>query len=399
MASKCGIAGMVLCLLLFQIALGQVHVTSTVMKQALIFRPNQEVIRGTIAEIGEQSIVVLSSGQEIAVPIADISRIIWTCDPGPARGFLCGAILGGYASSYIYTRSLNNNGFFETGNALMFFLVVPPSMAIGAGIGYLINPGSARKEVLFDLAGSDEERARERVRLIEAATDGSRGGDLHVTLQASQVFAHMPELNLPNSFSSYEISRVTGFNLLRKAQVTYSVAPEWEIGVALVWFGEPLQSSYGYEYSYSENPDSNLNKTLTGLQSFEAFGKCIVASYNPLYYILDSRFVFKVGGGFGTASINFKRTTSLFTWSYDGYGQNGTNSLQDSYFRISDDYPVGYIFGQIEFTLVDGFSLGLVADKVFGPSSDVPAVPEANIPARTLSFENTSVGFSINFSF
>jgi hypothetical protein len=398
MASRCIISGVVLYACVCQILVGQVRVTSSVMKQALIFRPNQEVIRGTIAEIGEQSIVVLSSGQEIVVPIADISRIIWTCDPRPARGFLCGAILGGYASSYLYTRSLNNNGFFETGNALVFFLVVPPSMAIGAGIGYLIDPGSARKEVLFDFAGSDEERARERARLIEAATDGSRGSNLHVTLQASQVFAHMPELNLPNSFSSYEISRVTGFNLLRKAQVTYSVAPEWEIGVALVWFGEPSQSSYGYEHSYSQNPDSNVNKTLTGLQSFEAIGKCIVASYNPLYYILDSRFAFKVGGGFGTASIDFKRTTSLYTWSY-GNSQYGSNSLQDSHFSISDDYLVGYIFGQIEFELVDGFSLGLVADKVFGPSSDIPAVPEANIPARTLSFDNTSVGFSINVSF
>lgn len=394
MASKCGIAGTVLCLLLFQIGVGQVHVTSTVMKQALIFRPNQEVIRGTIVEIREDSIVVLSSEREVTVPIADIGRIIWTYDSGPARGFVYGAILGGYASSYIYTRSLNSDGFFGTENALGFFLVVPPSMAIGAGIGFLIDPGPSHKEILFDFAGSDEERARERARLVEAATDGSGGSNLHVTFQASQVSAHMPEFNFPNSLSSYENSRVTRFNLLRKAQVTYSVAPEWEIGVALVWFGEPSQSSYGYENSYSDYPGVNAGKTSSGLQSFEAFGKCIVASYNPLYYILDSRFVFKVGGGFGTASINFKRTTSLFTWSYDGYGQNGTNSLQDSYFSISDDYPVGYIFAQVEFNLVDGFSIGLVADNVFGPSSDVPAVPEANIPARTLSFDNASVGFS-----
>jgi hypothetical protein len=60
---------------------------------------------------------------------------------------------------------------------------------------------------------------------------------------------------------------------------------------------------------------------------------------------------------------------------------------------------VGYLFGQVEYEAVDGLSFGLVLDNVFGPSRDAPAVPEANIPARTRDFGNSSVGFTISVHF
>jgi hypothetical protein len=113
-----------------------------------------------------------------------------------------------------------------------------------------------------------------------------------------------------------------------------------------------------------------------------------------LYRILESRFTVKVGGGFGTASIDYTRTTSA--WSYV---QFGTGSQQSSLFTVSENILVGYLFGQVEYEVVDGLSLGLVADNVFGPSRDAPAVPEANIPAQALNFGNSSVGFTMSIHF
>jgi hypothetical protein len=96
----------------------------------------------------------------------------------------------------------------------------------------------------------------------------------------------------------------------------------------------------------------------------------------------------KVGGGLGIASIDYNRSTTI----------SGITP-QYSSFNIADNSLSAYFFGQLDFELVEGLSVGLIADKVFGPSRDAPAVPEANIPAQTINFGNTSVGFTVSFHF
>ena len=390
MAKSIIIVGVLLCLFLSQVTFGQVQVKSTVIKQVLVFRHNQDAIRGRLVEIQAESLVVLSSEREVTVPFADISRIILTYEQGPRRGPIYGAVLAGYASTYILARSQDHGGFLETQNmSLYLLLVVAPSIALGAGIGYLVDPGSAQKEEVFDFTGSDEVKAGEKSRLARAATHESRESKVHITFQGSHVNSNIPKLILPGSSTSYDYGTISEFNWLRRVQATYSVVPEVEAGVALVWFSEPPQSSYGYE-SLS-NTDT---KNYSGSQSLEATGKYIVALYKPLYHLLDSRLDLKVGGGLGTASINYTRTTTVGT-----YTQSGSSSQQSSSFNVSDNFWAAYLFGQIEFEVVDGLSLGLVADKVFGPSRNAPAVPEANIQAQTLRFDNTSVGFTISLHF
>ncbi|OGU29777.1 MAG: hypothetical protein A2057_08070 [Ignavibacteria bacterium GWA2_35_9] len=383
------IAGVLLCLFMSQITFGQVQVKSTAMKQAIIFRPNQDAIRGKLAEIGEEYIVVFSSEREVTIPFADISRIILTYERGSGRGPIYGAVLAGYAGTLILTRSQDHGGFVESRDLSLYLLVVVPSIALGAGIGYLVDPGSVQKEEVFDFTGSGEAKTGEKSRLLRAATHESRESKVHITFQGSHVNSNMPKLNLPGSSTSYDYNTISEFNWLRKVQVTYSVVPEVEVGVALVWFSEPPQFSFGYETL--GNSDS---KSYNGFQSFEATGKYIVALYKPLYDLLDPRLDLKVGGGFGAASIDYSRTTTV--WAYT---QSGTGSQLNSSFSVSDNFVVAYLFVQLEFELVDGLSLGLVADKVFGPSRDAPAVSEANIPPQTLRFHNTSVGFTISLHF
>lgn len=385
------IAGVLLCLFMSEVTFGQVQVKSTAMKQVLIFRPNQDAVRGKLAEIREEYIVVLSSQREITVPFAEISRIILTSEQGAGRGPLYGAVLAGYAGAYLFATSGSNGGFVNSrnGTGLVILIFVLPSISLGAGMGYLVDPGSTQKEEVFDFTGSDEAKAQEKSRLVRAATHESRESKVHITFQGSHVNSNIPKLILPSSYPSYDNSTISEFNLLRKAQVTYSVVPEAEVGVALVWFSEPPQSSNGYE-TLSNSGSKNYNVS----QSFEATGKYIVALYKPLYHLLDPRLDLKVGGGIGTASIDYRRTTTVRT-----YTQSGPSSQQGSSFNVSDNFVVAYLFGQLEFEFVDGLSLGLVADKVFGPSRAAQAVPEANIPAQTLRFDNTSVGFTISIHF
>ncbi|MEX2116461.1 MAG: hypothetical protein WEB37_06215 [Bacteroidota bacterium] len=356
------------------------------MKEALIFRPNQDAIRGRLVEIREESIVVLSSEREVTVPFADISRIILTSNRGAGRGALYGAVLAGYTSMYLLTGS--NDGFVGSRNFSIYLLAVVPSIALGAGIGYLVDPGFEQTEEVFDFTGSDEAKAREKSRLVTATTHGSRESKVHITVQGSHVNSNNPKLILPGS-NNYDYNTLSEFNMLRKAQVTYSLVAEVEVGVALVRFSEPPQTRFGFEAL--SNGDS---KTYNASQSFEATGKYIVGIYKPLYHLLDPRLDLRVGGGFGTASIDYRRTTTVWT-----YTQSGSSLQDDSFFDVSDNFAGAYLFVQFEFELVHGLSLGLVADKVFGPSRDAPAVPEANIPAQTLRFNNTSVGFTISLHF
>ena len=389
--------GIILFLFLSQLTFGQVQVKSTVKNQALIFRHDQDAIRGRLAEIQDESIVVLSSQREEKIPFADISRIILTFEQGSGRGPIYGGVLAGYTSTYILAGIQDHGGYLEKeGLALWLLLVVAPSVALGAGVGYLVDPGSSEKEEVFDFTGSYEEKNREKSRLARSVTHESRESKVHITFQGSHVYSNLPELTSPGSTSgdyySYGYSRykLTEFNWMRKMQATYSVLPEAEAGVALVWFNEPPKSSYSYEY-----PSGGIFKNYNEVQSFEASGKFIVALYNPLYRILDSRFNLKIGCGLGTASIDYKRTTFVST----RIDTPSSYTEQRSSFNFEENVVAGYLFGQFEFEVADDLSIGLVADKVFGPARTLPAVPEVNIPEQKSPFDNSSVGFTISLHF
>jgi hypothetical protein len=369
---------------------GQVHVKNTNMKQVLLFRSNQEALRGNLVEMRDDTLVVLTANREMAVPLADIRRIIWSYERGPGRGPVIGAVAAGYLGAYLYAQSQNYGGFVRSENWVGYALFVPPSIALGAGIGYLVDPGSSHAERVFDFTGDEESKSDERARLVRAVTQDSPESKVHITFQGSHVYPRGPQLVVGNSSPMYDGSRViSDFNLLRKAQLTYSITPDLEAGIAFVWFGEPPQSSYGYASS-----GDFYSASFSGTQSLQAIGKCLVAVYQPLYGVLPSRLGLRVGGGAGIASLDYARTTGVFTFSPDGPG-----TQQDSYFSVSDNVVVWYLFGQIEYELVDGLSVGLVVDNVFGPSRGAPAVPEASIPGQELQFGNSSVGFTLGFHF
>jgi len=382
MAKNIIIAGALLCLFLSEVTFGQVQVKSTDMKQALVFRPNQDAIRGKLAEIREDYIVVLSSEREVRVPFAEIGRIILTVEQGLGRGPFYGAVLAGYGSAYVLAASRDHGGFVESRDLPWYAIVVVPSIALGAGIGYLVDPGSVQKDEVFDFTGTDEAKAREKSRLARAANQGLRESKLHFTFQASHVNSNVLSM-LPSSLGYHQDNGAGQFNLLRKVQLTSSVAPKVELGVAWVEFSEPSTSAYAFEI-----PSNGDFKSYSVSETFQASGEFIVASYKPLYSLVDSWLDLKVGGGFGIASIDYNRRTTV-----------SANTWQQSFFNVADNSVVAYLCGELEFELVDGFSIGLVADKVFGPSRDAPAVPEAKIPAQTLSFDNSSVGFTIGLHF
>jgi hypothetical protein len=359
------------------------------MNEALIFRYHQDAIHGTLAEIREEYVVVLSSEHEVQVPFREISRILLTFEHGLGRGPITGALLAGYASACILATSHGHGGYVESPDLPWYPLVVVPSIALGAGIGFLVDPGSGQKEEVFDFTGTDADRAREKSRLERDVTQGWRASQVHISFQGSRVNPNIPKLVLPGSTIYYDNSTTTTFNVLRKAQVTYSVVPEVEVGVALVWFSEPPELSSGYETA--SNRDT---KIINGFQWFEATGKYIVAFYNPLYHRIDPRLDINVGGGLGTASIDYRRTITVWTNT-----PSGTSLQQDFSFNVPENSAVGYLACQLQFKLFEGFSVGLVADKVFGPSRDAPAVPEAGVPAQIVHFDNASVGFTIGLDF
>jgi len=388
MDTKAIILRVLLCLSLGQAAFGQTQLRGTAMDQVIVFRAGQDAIRGKLAEIGNEHIVLLLSEHEVTVPFSEISRIILSHERGAMRGMLYGAVLAGYASTYIFTTQQDNGGFVESKDLSLHLLVALPSIALGAGTGYLIDQTSRQSQEIFDFTGADQAKKEERSRLLSAANHDSRESKVHITFQGSHIYSTVPNLVVPGSYNN-DYGTISKFNWLRKIQATYSMMPEAEIGLAVVWFGEPSQSSYGYEDLGNGNFTS-----YNGSQSFEANGKYFVASYKPLYNELGSRFDLIIGGGVGIASIHYSRTTLVSSIT-----QGGPVVQLNSSFDILHNSLVGYLFGEFDFEIVEGLSLGLVADKVFAPAQNTQAVPEANISAQALPVGNISVGFTVGLHF
>ena len=383
------LGGLLLCFFLAPKTFGGERAGNTATRQALVFSPHHDAIRGKLVEVRNEYVVVLTSEREVMVPFSEISRIILTHEQRSPSGPLYGMVLGGYAGMYLVATARGQGGYVESrsgwGSGTIFFAFI--SLAAGGGMGYLVDPGLTTKDEVFDFTGSDEEQLAEQSRLALAVRGELRESKVHFTIQGSRVYTSVPTISLPRSF---EYSSVTKFNLLRRAQVTYSVLPRVEAGIALVWFGEPAQSVSAYQSL--GNGDS---KSYTGSQTFEATGKYVVALYRPLHQILKPPLGVRIGGGLGSASVEFNRKVSVSTYMQGG----GPSVQQTSTFNVSDNFLVGYLVGQLDIELSEGLALGLVADKVFGPSRKAPGVPEANIPPQTVRFENASVGFTINLHF
>jgi len=366
------------------------------MRRVIIFRPNQDAISGRLIKMGDDGLTVLTAQREERIPFDEVSRIVMTGESRSSKGALYGAVLGGYASALIFGTARSGSGYSSpTGyvqqgffSGLGMLLILTPSILAGGGIGYLIDPGSDGKEEMFDFTGSEESRSAERKRLKNTMNNVEPVRNFHVSLQGSQVNPSVIQQDQTNSmYGGNGYSDVSSFTLLRKLQVTYSVLPYLEMGVASVWFGEPSQNKYISDY----NAQTTISTWATSTVTLDAVGRYVVGVFKPFYGSLDRQYDIALGGGVGLASISYKRETQVNTFS--------TFAPTTSKFEISETMLSGFVYGQASMELTEGLSIGLFFDYVIAPSREATPDPQFQKGMQTLNFGNSSYGFTLGLDF
>lgn len=364
------------------------------LRRAIVFRPNQEAISGRLIRVGDNSLVVLTLHHEEEIMFEDISRVILSGESRSSKGVIHGALLGGYAvTALVGATDSKPTGYLrrDYSSGLGILVILIPSVFAGGGIGYLLDPGTDGREEMFDFTGSHGSQTAERKRLQNELKDTKREHGVHISVQGSQIFPSV--VKAEESQSSYWGGygyEVSDFNVLRRLQVTYSILPNVEVGLASVWFGEP--SHYHDLGEWSQSGYSRWGGTLTSL---DAVGRHLVVVYKPFPESLDGRYELAFGSGIGISSIQYQRNTSVNETVV--VNNVSTTSYFNSPFEISETMLSGFVYAQASMKLTENLSLGLIFDYIVAPSKEAPADVRFGIPKETLNFGNTSIGFTFEY--
>lgn len=368
---------------------------STSIRRAVVFRSNQETVSGRLIAVEDDYILLLTSRDEEKIGFQNINRIMLAGDSKPSTGLIHGVILGCYLGLNLSCADNSQPVGYLRGDRFSFWGLVAVMGACGFAGGYigsLVDAGSDAKEEFFDFTGSEWQRRAEQKRLRKVWKANSGERNIHVSLQGSQVYSSVV---LQDAFSNQATSSsdLSGFNLLRKIQATYSVQSDIELGAAVLFFGQPRQDVEKREYPASGNP-----RYIGSTQILKAVGGYVIGAIEPFHGLLNKWLGITAGGGFGIAMIDYSREGRIHQMAYiNGSWQVPYSPTETLTFRSSDTHLSGFLYGEVRVRCDDGLSAGLNIDHVFAPSATVPADPLLGTSAQSLNFGNTSVGFVIVF--
>ena len=371
-------------------------------KRVLVFRSshfdpqsglsvNSPPVNGYLAAIVQDTLHVLTTSGEEAICRTDITRVIVRGEPRAGEGLGYGMLIGGYAGLY-FLGSEGNNGTFLHNNISdapwVILLGLLPGFAIGAGVGYLVDPGSDGKDELFDLTANADPGQTGWHRLMEKLKPQGRENKFHISIQGS----HLYNFNFGDPFmNDYGSSDVSSFNLLRKLQCTYSNSPQLELGVALTPFGSHRMNRYGYT---SLTPTTYRSTYME--KNLSATGYYFVAQYNPLNQGNPERFDLHIGGGVGLMSSDYRR--DITSTAYD-YSNQTSQNLGPFYYANSQSALSGMIYSEISMQLYDGLTLGVVLDRIIVEGLDDPGEQSIGYAPSTLNLGTWSFGITIGAHF
>ena len=184
------------------------------------------------------------------------------------------------------------------------------------------------------------------------------------------------------------LDRKSNVNWLRKAQLTYSVAPEFELGTAIVWFGEP--TILGDNFRLDSIQQGHFFESQ---QSLSSTGYYVVGAYS----FNKGRIEGNLAIGVGVARVEFHMSTEHDFYDY----YNSTFTKLNPRYDMSKSGLSETMFLDIRYRLHDAVSFGLYADYTLANlgESEIPAVPGTDIPGQTLKFRNGCIGFVMNQNF
>jgi hypothetical protein len=352
------------------------------------------VLTGLLCSVQSDGLVLGIGNNKKTIPFNDLQEVIIKIEKKTSRHSFYGMLTGIYLGNLIFFAAKGGPSAFLRHVDSDFGYLLWNSVFAGAGIGagFLTSSAFGSGEKRFDFSGSQEHRLREWERFRSYALGSSSfSKKVHLSIQGGYINCRVSnryKSTIKNA-SFYDYEGTTNFNLVRRVQLTYSLKPDIEVGLAAVVLSEPTirgdkwletMNFSGYQYFFVQ-------------QSLSSLGLYALGVYRPLRSVLPKSIRWSMGGGLGAAKVNFGLNTSLETDIYpDSIVINRNHN-------ISKTSVSGLAFTEFDFLVDENLSFGLAADYVFVPAQRAPAFEDMGIPAQKLRFGNSSITFVLGLHF
>lgn len=410
------------------------QITPNSQNYALIFPKTGDGFAANILRIEKDSLVLYTNDYKY-IAKKDVGKIIIHAKKESGKGFATGSILGIYAMNYwlgtangqpggflwdgIYGNSYRTSSYYYSETPLAIVGIALLGVAIGGGVGYLLDLGhDANSEMIYLFGGSVQLQEEQWAKAQEAIEHGTRKGKFHVNIAGGLIFpnvsnAYRDQLtaagyNTNNSYGSYyydsynsgsnfaAYQRLQGssdFNWLRSISASYSVTDNMQFGLCYALLGEP---SFVYTNNPNVIPLSNSQSARNFIVGQRLDGRVY---YATAAYIRSfgkkEDFELALTGGIGFANIRFD-LNSEYTL-YDSLSNTSTNQIDN--ISIHQSYLSAMASASLSYYLYDSFSLGLKASYFYAGNAVARAIPNVFLNEQNLVFGNADIGFTIGMHF
>lgn len=356
--------------------------------QVLLFGDSTFSSYGRLIDLTPDTITLLTVGGRVAFPREGVRRIIVRPKSRSDEGVRYGIVLGAYAGLFLLGTQDNTGTFMhrrlakEPGAALFGLL---PGMAVGAGIGFLVDQPPRNRERIFELTGDGG--AWERMSAYLAPPAPNR---FHLSILASRLF----DLSFDDpAFGGWGLeSESSQFNFVRRLQGTYSVYPGLEAGLAFAPTGTLKLSRSRYE-----NPTPTSSKSLTLNRSLKMTGYFAVVQYSVFHGMLRGLEI-KGCAGIGWTSVSYSRVIEGGTYSFDSTRTVFTK-IGPFYHTVSRADLSGMLSGELSLRIDDHMTFGVVVDRFFLPEVADPGEPAAGSRSSAAVLSSWGFGLQLGFHF
>lgn len=376
----------------------------------IILLRSGSMLAGALVGVESDAVVLLRKGQEEKIPRQDIRRITIEKESNRSRSAFQVMLLGTYLGNVLLFRAEDEPAFYLRNDLCSGAIALWETIIVGAstGLGFLLSGILEKNEQVFEFSDSAKENLANWERLKRFILGIGDQKKFHLSLHGGQVFPRISS-RYKSLFQSagYEVYKsgycyygecageASDFNMLRKVQLTYSIKPYLDVGLAMSWLGERPISGYketsfqaydpywGYQYTAHEHHNFSQQVSSTG---YFVVGVC-----RPFFNQTPKKISWNVGFGVGTIKTDF----ILQSYSHNTYSYVDTTEVS----KLSKLRFGALAFTELNFNLIEGLSLGFAADYAFTPAIEAPGLPEAGIPAQRLGGVNGSVGFNLGLHF
>jgi hypothetical protein len=368
------------------------------------------MLGGALVGVESDAVVLQRKGQEEKIPRQDIRRITIEKESNRSRSAFQVMLLGTYLGNVLLFRAEDEPAFYLRNDLCSGAIALWETIIVGAstGLGFLLSGVLERNEQVFEFSDSAKENLANWDRLKRFIMGMGDQKKLHLSLQGGRIYPRISS-RYKSLFQAagYEVSKsaycyyggcageASDLNMLRKVQLTYSIKPYLDVGLAMSWLGERPISGYKeinfqvydpyWGYQYTAHDYHNFS------QQVSSMGYFAVGVFRPFFKQAPRNITWNVGFGVGMIETNFR----LESHYYDYYTYADSTEVSN----LSKQQIGALAFMELNFNLTKGLSLGFAADYAFAPAIEAPGFPEAEIPAQRIGGVNGSIGFNLGLHF